>query len=65
MLGILDVMVLGAWINGMMEPIFLIYVGGFISLIVGLCSAAYVAVKTVDAAVSFAEGFAFTYRNTH
>lgn len=62
-LGLLDVAVLTAWLSGMFEPIFLIHAGNFISLIVGLCSAAYVAVKTVDATVSFSEGFAFNYRN--
>ena len=63
-MGILDVTILTAWLNGMFDPSFLVYAGTIIALIVELCTAAYLAVKTVDATVSFNNGFAFNYRIT-
>ena len=40
----------------------MIYMGDVIVLIVCLLSAAWIAVKSINAVISFTDGFAFNYR---
>lgn len=53
-----------AYLDGWFGPEFLIYFGNFIALIVAMSSAAYVATKSIDAAVSTSNAFAAVYRNS-
>jgi hypothetical protein len=61
--GLVDYVVLQAWWSGYFGPEFLVWFGNLMALIISLIAAAYVAVSTVKASVSFVDGFAFTYRN--
>lgn len=62
-MGVIDFMVVYAWFMGLFDNVFIVYLGGIMALMTALVSAGYVSVKVIDASVSFAEGFAFNYRN--
>ena len=55
--------VLASWNSGVMGAEWYIYLSTLVFLFMSLCTAAYLAVKTVDAAVAFTEGFAYIYRS--
>ena len=40
----------------------IVYIGDIMVLVVSLCSAAYMAVKTTEAVITFGEGYAYIYR---
>merc|ERR1711934_60992 len=53
--------ILNAYMDGQFGPDFLLNAGGLMALIVSLVSSAYVAVKTVDAAIKFSGAFYAIY----
>ena len=62
-MGLVDYVVLWGWFNGLFGAEFLVWSGNLMALLVSLVSAAWVAVKAIDASISVIDGFAFTYRN--
>ena len=60
---VLCAVVLASWNYAVMGPEWYIYISGLVYLFMSLCTAAYLAVKVVDAAVAFTEGFAYVYRS--
>lgn len=61
---LVDFAVYSTWMSGMVGPEFLVFAAMLIFLMTSLVTAANVAVKTVDASVSFVDGFAYIYRNS-
>jgi hypothetical protein len=63
-LGLIDYAVFSAYLSGMVGPEFIVFAAVIIMLITSLVTAAYVALCTIDASVSFSTGFARLYRNS-
>lgn len=63
-LGLIDYAVFSAYLSGMVGPEFIVFAAVLIMLFTSLVTAAYVALCTVDASVSFSTGFAHIYRNS-
>ena len=63
-LGLIDYAVFSAYLSGMVGPEFIVFAAALIMLFTSLVTAAYVALCTVDASVSFSTGFAHIYRNS-
>lgn len=60
-LGVVDYAVYTAMFSSYVGPEFIVYFADFTALIIGISSAAYVAVKTVSAAINFTMGFYYQY----
>lgn len=61
-MGLIDYVVVSAWFSGEFGPEFIVWTGNLMTLIISLVASAWVAVKAVEASVSFVDGFAFEYR---
>ena len=61
---LIDFAVYSTWMSGAVGAEFLVFAAMLIFLMTSLVTAANLAVKTVDASVSFVDGFAYIYRNS-
>jgi len=50
------------YLQGKIDTVHWLYFGSAMALIIELCSASYIIYKSVQAAISFTQGFAFNYR---